>query len=820
MVTTFDRYTAHRSAATLREKRRQLGVLQAPRLIGWQPLGDRLAEALSGATDVIGDVLTTLGAVQAAIEAAPPSLATFHLSAANAAYHDFHREMDAALVRYAYSPHFLEVLDIEFARRYFAALRRWNDGDDNTPDVWAALFQRAGDERIDYWAAARLGLNAHLNHDLPLALLATWDALGPPGVGEVQPDYGLVVDALADTFPPARGGFSPSWLSEIDRFAGPLDGWTGRILRNATRMAAWDQARQLWPLRDDADDLDQAFSTLDAAASLLAEWALIGDQLADEIGDDREEDRRRPTLGQAAPFDEDYRPEPSRRVPRDEVSTGHPAPGASGAAPRGEHPDALTLRPVPPAQRSRVLVAQAPAQVPAGEPVSVVVRILADDNPFPMSAPLAKLVVDDGGTTVTITVNTTTGLSATGPLQGAMRVLPTGDPDPLLFSFEAVRTGLHRIVVTAWAGGTFLAEIDVEVSVLAGAGHRDAPPRVRRLGDVVARPGEATMEVRTDGADRVFQLRSDTTLFDPVRFAAGSPGTAVDKAIAALQRLARSGSQYSEATTRHWLKAIGVDLWKEMVPAAVRDQFWQIRDDIRAFTIATDHDAVPWEILHPLDADHDEGFLVERVPVLRRTYGQQRSATIGLRDARFVVSQRRPTGAQDEADAIRAVIGGDQGFITSVDQLLAHIADGRCGALHFACHNTFDAAGSRIDMDGGPFVPELLAVAEATRQLAGTSPLVFLNACRTAGATPSFTRTLGWAQRFMAAGAGAFVGTLWDVRTESSAQFATAFYESLASGATLGDATRAARTARRPEMLDPTWLAYTVYGDPFAVATS
>ena len=70
----------------------------------------------------------------------------------------------------------------------------------------------------------------------------------------------------------------------------------------------------------------------------------------------------------------------------------------------------------------------------------------------------------------------------------------------------------------------------------------------------------------------------------------------------------------------------------------------------------------------------------------------------------------------------------------------------------------------------------------------------------------------------MSSGAGAFVGTLWAVRTESSARFATAFYRSLVDGATLGTAALAARTEQQEDPLDPTWLAYTVYGDPFAIA--
>lgn len=140
------------------------------------------------------------------------------------------------------------------------------------------------------------------------------------------------------------------------------------------------------------------------------------------------------------------------------------------------------------------------------------------------------------------------------------------------------------------------------------------------------------------------------------------------------------------------------------------------------------------------------------------------------------------------------------------------------GATHFACHNTFSSDGSYIDMDDGRFTPSLLTEARVRKLLTETSPLVFINACRSAGVAPTYTRMLGWAQQFMSSGAGAFVGTLWAVRSDSSARFATAFYRSLAEGATLGAAALAARTDQQDDPLDPTRLAYTVYGDPFATA--
>jgi CHAT domain-containing protein len=121
-------------------------------------------------------------------------------------------------------------------------------------------------------------------------------------------------------------------------------------------------------------------------------------------------------------------------------------------------------------------------------------------------------------------------------------------------------------------------------------------------------------------------------------------------------------------------------------------------------------------------------------------------------------------------------------------------------------------------MKGGPFVPLLLNKAVSRRTLEARHPLVFMNACRTAGAVPEYTHMMGWAQQFMAAGSGAFAGTLWAVRSESASTFAETFYGALVDGNNLGDACRLARLEASRDSADPTWLAYSVYGHPSARA--
>jgi CHAT domain-containing protein len=91
-----------------------------------------------------------------------------------------------------------------------------------------------------------------------------------------------------------------------------------------------------------------------------------------------------------------------------------------------------------------------------------------------------------------------------------------------------------------------------------------------------------------------------------------------------------------------------------------------------------------------------------------------------------------------------------------------------------------------------------------------------LNACRTDGQAPLYTTVEGWAASFLRAGAGAFIGSLWEVADTSASTYAQEFYRAAIGGATLGESARRARDAIRDNPGDPTWLAYTFYGDPAA----
>jgi hypothetical protein len=346
-------------------------------------------------------------------------------------------------------------------------------------------------------------------------------------------------------------------------------------------------------------------------------------------------------------------------------------------------------------------------------------------------------------------------------------------------------------------------------------------------------PGEVTLQVLKDEAAGTysFQLISET-FYPPeiFRFRGGDPRQATEQIYAELRRAAKDAANGegdgNALRLRGRLRSHGSQLWTSAVPQAVQGQFWDEAEagHVKAFTVLGEHDVIPWELLYPLNEGHQErGFLAEWLPVVRRVFGQDRVRSLSLPGMAFVVPPGSPTDTGDEVTSLRARLGAevaDIGVLTERAALTDLIEGGHAGLLHFACHNAFTGSGSCVTMADGPFDPVDLAPAAQLRTLRPHHPLVFFNACRSAGEIDWFGESLGWAPQFLNAGAGAFVGTLWPVRSRSALQFAEAFYDQLITHhQTLGQASLVARrTVRDLHGGDPTWLAYAVYGSPAATA--
>jgi hypothetical protein len=72
-------------------------------------------------------------------------------------------------------PAWLSELDVQFAKLYFNALSAALTGA-QCPGCWGAMFSCRNQDKIARIQFALAGMNAHINHDLPIAILATCEA--------------------------------------------------------------------------------------------------------------------------------------------------------------------------------------------------------------------------------------------------------------------------------------------------------------------------------------------------------------------------------------------------------------------------------------------------------------------------------------------------------------------------------------------------------------------------------------------------------------------------------------------------------------------
>lgn len=447
---------------------------------------------------------------------------------------------------------------------------------------------------------------------------------------------------------------------------------------------------------------------------------------------------------------------------------------------------------------------------------------------------LGNLNVGSAGATVKVIAmisapkSNSWGLVPTSDMEHDIWVPADRDSDPHLFSFTAGAKGLHTVTVEAYRDGTYLGAVRLQVAVEASADPApEARIRIAELQGLDSASGEVTLQVIRDPTGYRFQLLGADALYPTEPGALmGRADDAVSALVAELHAMAANKTKYATPElVRTRLKNLGIALWASAVPDRVQNQFWELADRIKMFTIATAGDTIPWELLYPANGTNDNGFLAEQFPVVRREYSKPRVTTIPVGSAAYVLPTNSPTNAHTEVEAIRKLLGagiGDRGVLTQLSAVseLMECLDVP-GIIHFACHNTFtDKSGSSIQFDDGPWTPSDLSAAVAKTSLASAHPLVFLNGCRTAGEIPWFFQMSGWAPQFLGAGAGAFIGTLWAVRSSSAKMFAEVFYQEFVDkGRPLGTSSLAAREAVSQDGGDPTWLAYSVYGNPAAVNT-
>ncbi len=284
---------------------------------------------------------------------------------------------------------------------------------------------------------------------------------------------------------------------------------------------------------------------------------------------------------------------------------------------------------------------------------------------------------------------------------------------------------------------------------------------------------------------------------------------------------------------RKRLAGLGIRLGEHLLPAALRRRLWSLRSRKPApsLLLLSNETWIPWELirLREVDAAEPAGeevaprgrYLVEIFAFTRWLRARGQHLELPLRRVGLIVPSDDGTpDAASERERLLRLFPGARDLPRRTSELLDALAAADCDGLHFTGHGIEgrdDPSRGGILLDG----EDLLRpgdLDDEARNLGRRHPWVFINACHSARGLFALSGLGGFADAFLRAGAGAFLGVYWQVPDASAERFALAVYEYFAGGLALGEAVRKARiwfSKKYPG--DPSFLAYAVYGHPLAV---
>ncbi|MGZ8844741.1 MAG: DUF5995 family protein [Pyrinomonadaceae bacterium] len=174
-------------------------------------------------------------------------------------------------------PQWLSQLDVAFANLYFQALRNWHNNPNSAPRAWRALFEsryKAGIARIQF---ALCGMNAHINHDLPFALVQTDEAahLTPTQGSPQHRDFESVNNILEQVEAEAMQYLSTGLLGTIAQDTGKLGGVLAMWKVRQARDTAWTNGEILWQIKTLKVARDKFSGVLDKMTGYAGRGLLI-----------------------------------------------------------------------------------------------------------------------------------------------------------------------------------------------------------------------------------------------------------------------------------------------------------------------------------------------------------------------------------------------------------------------------------------------------------------------------------------------------------------------------------------------------------------
>ena len=223
----------------------------------------------------IADVVERLRAIEASAPASDGVVCFARL------YREVTEGVGAELTRRGFADaRFLETLDVNFAGLFFSALDVHARDPAHTPSAWVPLFAQRSHRGIAPLQFALAGMNAHINRDLPVALVTTCRELGLD-LREGSPehaDYEQVDALLAHVEARVKSAYLTGWLAWVDRLVHRfqrIDDVVAMWDVGRARDAAWINAQALWALGGEPPLAGDYLLALDRMVGLASRGLLI-----------------------------------------------------------------------------------------------------------------------------------------------------------------------------------------------------------------------------------------------------------------------------------------------------------------------------------------------------------------------------------------------------------------------------------------------------------------------------------------------------------------------------------------------------------------
>jgi Family of unknown function (DUF5995) len=171
---------------------------------------------------------------------------------------------------------FLDRLDVVFAGLYFDADPTIDSGTD-CPVAWRPLVEARSEAREPIQFALA-GMTAHINHDLPIAVVTTCEELDlvPEDDSAIHRDYQRVDELLAGVETHVAGWFESGLIADIEDVTPKKTDEAIAMWSLATaRDVAWNHAKLLWGLRHLGPIRDAYLDVLARTTEMAARAMLV-----------------------------------------------------------------------------------------------------------------------------------------------------------------------------------------------------------------------------------------------------------------------------------------------------------------------------------------------------------------------------------------------------------------------------------------------------------------------------------------------------------------------------------------------------------------